>query len=87
MNAWTKSVEGERKFEGKRKGQKEREEEKSRERLLVVSRFPEDPTIGFLRSKRQSLSTRRGLRIETKIWEFHQALRVRGFSYSVLFLA
>ena len=49
---------------------KEREEEKRRERILFLSRFPKDLTTGVRRSKRQSRSSRRELRVKTGIEEF-----------------
>ena len=63
---------GERKLE--RKGKRRR-----REKLHFLSRFYGNRTFGFRRSKRQSSSMRRGLRIETKIWDFRLALRGTGF--------
>ena len=43
---------------GKERERKKREEEKMRERLLLLSRFLGDPTVGVRRRKRQSLSPR-----------------------------
>ena len=59
---------------------KEREEEKMRERLLIFFRFSGDWTVGSGRSKRQSGSTHRELRVGTKINGFRQTSRGRGFS-------
>ena len=70
---------GERIWEEKGKG----EEEKRREKLLLLSSVPGDPTVGFRRSKRQSSFSRRELRVGTRIGEFRQTPRGRGFSYSV----
>ena len=49
-----------------------------RERLL--SRIVGDPTIDSLRDKKESCSTRRGLRVGTRFREFPQTPRGRGFS-------
>ena len=86
MSDWDKPVER-GKSGGKRKGRENREKEKMREKLLLLSSFPGDPAFGVRRSKRQSLSSRRELRLGTGIGEFRQTPRGRGFSYSVLFLA
>ena len=75
---------GERKLEGKSGREKG---EKRTKRLLILSRFPGDPVVGVRRSKRQSRSPRRELRMETRIGEFRITPRGRGFSYSMLFLA
>ena len=40
----------------------------------------EDPTVGSLWDKKESGSTRRGLRVSTGFKEFPQTLRGRGFS-------
>ena len=69
------------------KGREKREEEKRIEKLLILSSFPGDPTIGICWSKRQSLSSWRELRVRTGIGGFRQTPRSRGFSYSVLLLA
>ena len=68
-------------------GKRKREEENMREKLLFLSSFLEDPTVNVRWSERQSSSSQRELRIETKIREFRQTPRGRGFSYSVLCLA
>ena len=68
---------------GKERERKEREEEKRRERLLIHSRFLEDPTVGIHRSKGQSRSPWWELRVETGIGEFRQTPRGGDFSYSV----
>ena len=68
--------------EGEKKGKRKREmrkEEKMRERLLLLFSFPRYLTIGVRQSKRQSSFLRRELRRETKIGEFRQAPRRRGF--------
>ena len=39
-----------------------------------------DPTVGSLRDKKESCSTRRGLRVGARFWEFPQTPRGRGFS-------
>ena len=41
-----------------------------RERRLILSRIPADRTIGFRQSKKESCSTRRGLRVDTDLVEF-----------------
>ena len=41
----------------------------------------ENQTVGFRRSKRQSLSTHHELRVSTKILAFRQTLRGMEFSY------
>ena len=42
--------------------------------------FSVNPTVGNLRDKKESCSTRRGLRVGTGFREFPQTLRGRGFS-------
>ena len=44
--------------------------ERERERLL--SKISANPTVGFLRSKKESCSTRRGQRVGTGLREFRQ---------------
>ena len=61
------------------KWREKREEEKRREKLLFLSSFLEDSTIGVSRSKRQSSSSRRELRVEIGIGEFRVTPRGRGF--------
>ena len=61
----TDPVEKKKKKEGKR-GRK-RESFRERERLHLLSKFPDDRTDGFRRSKRKSSSSQQGLRIETGI--------------------
>ena len=56
-----------------------REEEKMRENLLLRSSFPGDSAIDVYRCKRQSSSSRRELRVGTRIGEFRQTPRGRGF--------
>ena len=69
---------GERKLGEKREREKER---RRREKLqYFLSRFPGDWTFGSGRSKRQSWSTHRKLRVGTKISDLRQAPRGRGFS-------
>ena len=51
---------------------------KERERLLY--KISRDPTVGSLRDKKESCSTRRGIRVGTGFREFPQSLRGRGFS-------
>ena len=65
----------------KKKEEKKRREKKKRsEKLQLLSRFRGDQAFGFRRSKRQSWSTQRELRVGTKISGFRQTPRGRGFS-------
>ena len=52
---------------------------------LFLSKIYENRTVGFHRSKRQSLSMQRELRVGTKILEFRQTPRGREFSYLCYF--
>ena len=54
----------------KREKVEEKERVLERERLHLLSKFPDDRTEGFRRSKRKSSSSRQGLRIETGVGEF-----------------
>ena len=82
LNCGTK-FDGERKSREKEKERKEkREEEKRSEKLHFLSRFYGDQIVDFRRSKRQSSSTRRELRVGTRIRSFSQTPRVRGFSHT-----
>ena len=67
-----------RKKERERKRRKEKK--KMREKLQLLSRFFGDRTVGSGRSKRQSWSTHRGLRVGTKFSKFRQTMRGRGLS-------
>ena len=58
-----------------------------REKELLLSRFAANRTVGSRRSKKQSRSTRRGLRVDTDLVEFRQLQEVEIFSYLVYFLA
>ena len=58
-----------------------------RERELLLSRFPAVRTVGSRQSKKQSRSTRRGLRVDTDLVEFRQLEEVGIFSYLVYSLA
>ena len=49
------------------------------EREKLLSKIPGDPTIGILRSKKESCSTRRGLHVGSGFMEFRQTPRGRGF--------
>ena len=65
----------------KEKGKKEkREEEKKSEKLHLLFRFYGDRTVGFRRSKRQSSSTQRELRVGMRIRGFRKTPRGKGFS-------
>ena len=50
------------------------------ERERELSRNTRDPTVGDLRDKKESRSTRRGLRVGTGFREFSQTPRGRIFS-------
>ena len=52
---------------GKKKKEEEKERVLERERLHLLSKFSDDRTDGFRRSKRKSSSSRQRLRIETGI--------------------
>ena len=53
--------------------------------MQLLSRFPGVRIVGSLRAKKQSCSTRRGLRTSTCFGEFRQLKEVGVFSYSVIF--
>ena len=48
--------------------------------MKLLSKISGDPTIGSLRDKKESFSTRRRLRVGTRFREFPQTPRGRGFS-------
>ena len=48
---------------------------------LLLSKIYGNQNVGFRRSKRQSRSTHKELRVGTKILEFRQTPRGREFSY------
>ena len=52
----------------------------SLEREKLLSKISRDPTVGSLRDKKKSCSTRRGLRVGIGFREFPQTPRGRGFS-------
>ena len=52
-----------------------------REREHLLSRITVDRTVGFRRSKKESCSTWRGLRVDTNLVEFRQLKEVGIFSY------
>ena len=52
-----------------------------REREWLLSRIPADRTVGSRRSKKQSCSTLRGLRVDTNLVEFQQLQEVGILSY------
>ena len=64
-----------------------RERERERERELFFSIFSAVRTVGFRWSKKQSRSTRRGLRVDTDFVEFQQLQEVGIFSYLCYSLA
>ena len=53
--------------------------------MCNLSRFPTVRTVGSRRSKKQSRSTQRGLRVDTDLVEFQKLQEVGVFSYSVIF--
>ena len=78
---------GEKEKGGKEKERKEKKEEgKLSEKLYLLSRIYGDQAIGFRRSKRQSSSIRRELRVGTRIGDFRQIPRGRGFSLTLIIL-
>ena len=53
--------------------------------MQLLSRFPGFRTVGSRRAKKQSCSTRKGLRVGIGFMEFRQIQEVGVFSYSVIF--
>ena len=53
--------------------------------MKFLFRFPGFQTVGSCRAKKQSCSTRQGLRVGTGFVEFRQLQEVGVFSYSVIF--
>ena len=51
------------------------------EREHLLSRIPANWIVGFRRSKKESCSTRRGLRVGTNLVEFRQLQEVGIFFY------
>ena len=47
--------------------------------MLLLSKFLANPTVRILRDKKESCSTRRGLRVGSGFREFRQTPRGRGF--------
>ena len=47
--------------------------------MLLLSKFPTNSTVRILRDKKESCSTRRGLRVDSGFREFRQNPRGRGF--------
>ena len=47
--------------------------------MLLLSKFPANPTVRILRDKKESCSTRRGLHVGSGFREFRQTPRGRGF--------
>ena len=82
-SSWNNSV-GEKENEGKKKKEKERkekkEEEKRSEKLHLLSKIYGDQAVSFCRSKRQSSSAWKELRVGIRIRGFRQTQRGRGFS-------
>ena len=55
--------------------------QKSRIRnIRLLSKFPANPTVEILQAKKESCSTRRGLRVDSGFREFCQTPRGRGFT-------
>ena len=48
--------------------------------MKLLSKLSDDPTVGSLRDKNESYSTRRGLHVGTGFREFPHTPRGRGFS-------
>ena len=55
--------------------------------MCLLSRFSAIRTVGSLRSKKQSRSMQRGLRVDTDLVEFRQLQEVGIFSYLCYSLA
>ena len=53
--------------------------------MQLLSRFPGFQSVGSRRAKKQSCSTRQGLRVDTIFMEFQQLQEVGVFSYSIIF--
>ena len=53
--------------------------------MQFLSKFPDFWTVDSYRDKKQSCSTRQGLRVDTYFVEFRQLQEVGVFSYSVIF--
>ena len=49
------------------------------QRKRLLSKFPANPTVGIRRDKKESCSTRKGLRLDSGFKEFRQTPRGRGF--------
>ena len=47
--------------------------------MYLLSKFSDDPTVGILRSKKESRPTQRSLRVGSGFKEFRQTPRGRGF--------
>ena len=67
------------KGEEKEKEKRKKEKKKRREKLQLLSRISDYQTIDFHRSKKESSSMQRELRIETKIRVFTKLLDVGVF--------
>ena len=66
--------------EKKKEREKARRRRRRREKLHILSRFPDDRSVGSGQSKRRSWSTHRELHVGTKISGFRQTPRGRSFS-------
>ena len=49
--------------------------------MCLLSKITGDPTVGFLRAKKESCSTRRGQRVDSDFREFRQLREVGVSSY------
>ena len=56
------------------------------EKIHLLSKIHGDQAVSFCRSKRQSSSTQRELRVDTRIWGFRQTPRCRSFSPTLVIL-
>ena len=78
---WFNQIRWEEEKGGEKKKEREKERRRRRrEKLHLLYRFPDNRTVGSGRSKRESWSTHRELRVGTKISRFRQTSRGRGFS-------
>ena len=74
---------GKKKHKGEEKRNKQKREKKNG--VPLFSKIYENRTVGFCRSKMQSRSTYRELRVRTKILEFRQTPRGREFPTWIIF--
>ena len=74
-----------KKKQNKRDGGERAGRERYFDFFFLLSKIYGNRIVGFRRSKRQSSSTHRELRVGTKILEFRQTPRDREFSYLCYF--